>query len=123
MESGSAATNPAFPATRGQSNWQTFVGAVPECASMAQSTDTFQCLQTAQSSALQKAINSVPSIINDSTPFPPTIDGPGGILPDLPSKIYFTGIFARLPFIAGTNLDEGEENVDFDFFFSLDKFS
>jgi len=107
MESGSAATTPAFPASRGQSNWQTFVSAVPECASLAQSNHTFQCLQTAQSSALQTAISSVPSIIEDLIPFPPTIDGPGGILPDLPSKIYFTGRFARLPFIAGTNLDEG----------------
>ncbi|KAG5220602.1 feruloyl esterase [Salix suchowensis] len=37
----------------------------------------------------------------------PTIDGPGGILPDIPSKLLARGQFARLPFIAGTVLDEG----------------
>lgn len=37
----------------------------------------------------------------------PTIDGPGGILPDIPSKLLAQGQFARLPFVAGTVLDEG----------------
>jgi hypothetical protein len=37
----------------------------------------------------------------------PTIDGPGGVFPDLASRLYSRGHFAKLPFIAGTNLDEG----------------
>jgi hypothetical protein len=41
-------------------------------------------------------------------PWQPVIDGPGGFIPDLPSVLFKRGQFARLPFIAGTNLDEGE---------------
>ena len=39
--------------------------------------------------------------------FNPTIDGHGGLLPDIASKFINSGRFARLPFMAGTNLDEG----------------
>lgn len=39
--------------------------------------------------------------------FDPTIDGPGGLFPDIASRLLKKGHFARLPFIAGTNLDEG----------------
>jgi hypothetical protein len=39
----------------------------------------------------------------------PTIDyQPGSLLPDFPSRLYKQGKFARIPFIAGSNLDEGE---------------
>jgi hypothetical protein len=41
-------------------------------------------------------------------PWEPVIDGPGGLIPDLPSVLFKRGQFARLPFIAGTNLDEGD---------------
>ena len=42
--------------------------------------------------------------------FDPTIDGPGGpsLFPDIASHFLKQGHFAKLPFIAGTNLDEGE---------------
>ncbi|KAK0219624.1 extracellular triacylglycerol lipase precursor [Armillaria nabsnona] len=40
-------------------------------------------------------------------PFDPTLDGPHGLFPGLPSELFPRGQFARLPFIAGTNLDEG----------------
>ena len=39
--------------------------------------------------------------------FHPVIDGPDGLIPDLPSRLFAQGKFAKLPFIAGTNLDEG----------------
>jgi len=39
--------------------------------------------------------------------FIPTIDGLGGVFPDFPSKLFAKGQFAHLPFISGTNLDEG----------------
>jgi hypothetical protein len=41
-------------------------------------------------------------------PWTPTIDGPGGLLPDLPSVLIKRGQFVHLPFIAGNNLDEGD---------------
>ena len=39
--------------------------------------------------------------------FVPTIDGHGGLFPKIASKLIKAGHFARLPFIDGTNLDEG----------------
>jgi hypothetical protein len=43
--------------------------------------------------------------------FDPTIDGSGGLYPDLPSRLFARGEFAKIPFICGTNLDEGESNL------------
>ena len=39
--------------------------------------------------------------------FVPVLDGPRGVFPELPSTAWERGSFARLPLIAGTNLDEG----------------
>ena len=39
--------------------------------------------------------------------FVPTIDGHGGLFPKIASKLIKAGHFARLPFMVGTNLDEG----------------
>lgn len=44
---------------------------------------------------------------DEQLPFDPTLDGAHGLFPDLPSQLLPRGQFARLPFIAGTNLDEG----------------
>ena len=44
--------------------------------------------------------------------FDPTIDGPGGLFPEIASNLINSGHFARLPFIAGTNLDEGSYTVN-----------
>ena len=41
------------------------------------------------------------------------IDGPNGLIPDLPSKLLSQGKFSKIPFMAGANLDEGM------FFFSV----
>jgi hypothetical protein len=40
-------------------------------------------------------------------PFRPVLDGPKGILSDLPAKRLSRGAGGRVPFIAGTVLDEG----------------
>lgn len=45
----------------------------------------------------------------EAFPWEPVYDGPDGLLPDLPSRLLKEGKFARLPFIAGTVLDEGLE--------------
>ncbi len=39
--------------------------------------------------------------------FVPVLDGPDGLVPDLPSKLLAAGKFSKIPFIAGTVLDEG----------------
>ncbi|PPQ65131.1 hypothetical protein CVT24_003221 [Panaeolus cyanescens] len=107
FESGSAATALEFPASRREVDWQNFVAGVPSCASLATSGKTFDCLRHANSteilSGLVDAINNADELFG----FDPTIDGPGGLFPDIASRILKTGKFAKLPFIAGTNLDEG----------------
>ncbi len=40
-------------------------------------------------------------------PFRPVLDGPEGILSDLPSRRLLRGAGGRVPFMAGTVLDEG----------------
>ncbi|KAL0945889.1 hypothetical protein HGRIS_012174 [Hohenbuehelia grisea] len=108
LESGSAGTVLLSNATRRQSDWDTFVGAVPECFQQSGTNDTFQCLRLAPSESMLKAMLTFAEISNgEQFPWIPTYDGVNGVLPDLPSEIIRRGDFAKIPFIAGTNLDEG----------------
>lgn len=94
-------------ASRREIDWQNFVSGVASCASLATSGHTFDCLQNAPSdeilNGLVNAINEAP----EQFAFDPTIDGPDGLYPDLPSRVFAQGNFAKIPFISGTNLDEG----------------
>ncbi|KAF9452094.1 extracellular triacylglycerol lipase precursor [Macrolepiota fuliginosa MF-IS2] len=107
LESGSQATSTNFGPQRRENDWQNFVAGVSSCASLALSGNTFDCIRQANSSeiltGLLDAINEAP----EEFAFDPTIDGPGGLYPDIPSRLFAKGQFARLPFISGTNLDEG----------------
>ncbi|KAL0947591.1 hypothetical protein HGRIS_013680 [Hohenbuehelia grisea] len=108
FESGSAATSMNFDAERREGNWQAFVAAVPQCASFAGTTNSFACLQSVtNSSVLLQAAQTAAVVSGEEFPWDPTIDGPGGLMPDIPSRLFAKGKFARLPFISGTNLDEG----------------
>ena len=40
-------------------------------------------------------------------PFRPVLDGPGGIISDYPAKRLLCGAGGQVPFMIGTNLDEG----------------
>lgn len=52
------------------------------------------------------------SAINIDFPWDPTLDvGEGSVLQDYPSSLYAKGHFAGIPFIAGTNLDEGSHVI------------
>jgi carboxylesterase type B len=108
FESGSQATPQIFGPERRQGNWDNFVAGVTSCSSLAESNHTFDCLRQANSTeifaGLQAAINEAPEEFG----FDPTIDGAGGLYPDLPSRLFAQGHFAKLPFISGTNLDEGK---------------
>lgn len=106
LESGQAGTTFTFSAAHGQSNWNDFVNAVPECAQSSAHT-AFQCLRTANSSTLLQAIEVSFTKANVQFPWVPVLDGPYGVYPDLASRLYEKGQFSRIPFIAGTNLDEG----------------
>ena len=107
FESGSAATALEYNAARREVDWHNFVSSVASCASLAKSGNTFDCLQEADSTeiftGLVQSFGEAPELF----PFGPTIDGPGGLFPDTASRLVDAGHFARLPFIAGTNLDEG----------------
>ncbi|KAJ2916214.1 hypothetical protein MD484_g4188, partial [Candolleomyces efflorescens] len=111
MESGGTTTFPTFTAERNELAWQTFVGNVTSCAAVADSGNTFACLRNATTEQITAALLQTVTLnieeIFGGVPWVPTLDGPGGVIPDLPSRLYSKGHFAKLPFISGTNLDEG----------------
>ncbi|KAJ7136677.1 extracellular triacylglycerol lipase precursor [Mycena epipterygia] len=107
FESGSAATAPLFTAERRETTWQNFVSGVASCASIATSGSTFECLRNANTTEIFQSLAAVMAEATEPFPWDPVIDGPGGLLPDLPSVLIKRGQFARLPFITGTNQDEG----------------
>ncbi|KAF8890728.1 Carboxylesterase [Infundibulicybe gibba] len=76
----STAITPTFGLEHNEASWQAFVAAVPECASLAMSSDTFDCLRAANSSTLLQALTTA-GILANTTLFTPVIDGPGGVLP------------------------------------------
>ena len=66
---------------------------------------TFPCLIAADSSDLRAGLNA--SMAIERFPFRPTLDGPEGIISDLPTRRLSKGTGGQVPFIAGTVLDEG----------------
>jgi carboxylesterase type B len=83
------------------------VSAVPECANSAQVNDTFACLREANVTSLVAATDVAYAKSDEQFPFQPAIDGPGGLLPDLPSGLWERGEFAKIPFLTGNCKDEG----------------
>ncbi|KAJ7857231.1 extracellular triacylglycerol lipase precursor [Mycena leptocephala] len=112
FESGSQATLPLYAPERREAGWETFVAGVPSCASLAKSGSTFACLRSANTTEIFQGISSAMAAAIEQFPWEPVIDGPGGLIPDVPSVLFKCGQFARLPFIAGTNLDEGTSFTD-----------
>ncbi|KAI9069321.1 esterase 1 [Trametes sanguinea] len=110
FESGAQSTLPMFPGSRRDRDWQNFVAAVPECSGVS-SNDTFDCLRQASVLTLLNAQGSASGQAGEQFPWAPVIDGEGGVIPDLPSKLLAAGTFSRLPFISGSNLDEGTQFV------------
>ncbi|KAI5122704.1 hypothetical protein M0805_009757 [Coniferiporia weirii] len=106
LESGSPASASLFNGSRREDDWQQFVSAVPECEG-AQPGCTFECLRSASFETIVAAAGTALDIIQEEFPFCPTIDGHGGIIPDLPSVLFARGQFSKIPIITGTNMDEG----------------
>ena len=79
---------------------------------MATTGNTFDCLREANTAeiftGLKQSISQTPEMYG----FVPTTDGPDGLFPDIASQLVNAGHFARIPFIAGTNLDEGSYTVN-----------
>ncbi|KAJ7243603.1 extracellular triacylglycerol lipase precursor [Mycena haematopus] len=107
FESGSQASSELFTAERNQADWQNFVTGVPSCASTASSGSSFSCLRKANSTEIFAGLSAAAAETTKAFPWSPVIDGPGGLIPALPSLLLKSGHFARLPFISGTNQDEG----------------
>ena len=110
MESGSASTLPSFTASRRDVVWDTFVANTTECASAAVGS-TFACMRNTTTSDLLSSWEAVAAAFPEPFLFVPVIDGPDGLLPDLPSKLLAAGKFSKIPFMAGTVLDEGTDFV------------
>ena len=115
LESGPPATVFLSNASQREPVWQSFVSGVPSCTQTATSGHTLDCLRHANSSDIAQGLRTYNPTLSQLFPlqFPPALDGPNGLIPDYPSKLLANGQFACVPFIAGTNLDEGEEIVLF----------
>ncbi|KAK0460618.1 extracellular triacylglycerol lipase precursor [Desarmillaria tabescens] len=105
FESGYASSPVIYNAAARESTWQYFVAGTPGCESVAGTQNTFDCLQAANSSAVYQGLMACYASAIEGFPVYPALDGPS--LPDLPTHLWAKGEFARIPFISGTNLDEG----------------
>ena len=109
IESGSTGTVPFYNASQRNPAWLNFTAGVSECADAADD-DTFPCLQSADTATLvaswQQAADTL-TLTGGSNLYVPVIDGADGLIPDLPSKLFAAGKFSKIPFMAGTVLDEG----------------
>ena len=104
--SGMASTLPIFDPYRATPSWMLFAQNTPYCATRSQSpNNTFSCLMSASSSDLRAGMNAALAI--ELFPFRPVLDGPQGTLRDSPAKRLSRGAGRQVPFMAGTDLDEG----------------
>lgn len=90
--------SPVFTVEETKSNWPTFVAKVPECALLANSDETLPCLRN------NASVGSIFAASDVGERFQPTVDGPGGFIPDYLSK---TPLKSAMPILIGSNLDEG----------------
>ncbi|KAK0499005.1 extracellular triacylglycerol lipase precursor [Armillaria luteobubalina] len=107
FESGSATSSLSFDAQRREDSWTNFVRGIPSCSSFVGTSFTVNCIQSMNTSDVLEGLLLSLAEADEDIPFDPTLDGPHGLFPGLPSELFPRGQFARLPFIAGTNLDEG----------------
>ncbi|GAA5941730.1 hypothetical protein JCM3775_000087 [Rhodotorula graminis] len=67
--------------------------------------DEIACLKSATTTQILSAQSTIRSY--GGFPYAPTIDGE--YLPDVPSRLLLSGKFAQIPFISGSQLDEGTD--------------
>ncbi|KAL1744407.1 Alpha/Beta hydrolase protein [Schizophyllum fasciatum] len=109
MESGWAASSPLKLPAENEAAWRSFVSGISECGFALDDSTTFACLRSLKGTEaiLANISPSEGAFGKELFPFGPVLDGPGGVIPDLPSRLYARGNFAKLPTISGTVLDEG----------------
>ncbi|PBK85448.1 alpha/beta-hydrolase, partial [Armillaria gallica] len=93
IQSGAAAALPFFAPERNERAWNTFVSSVPRCKSWVDTSFSMNCLRKANTSAILESFREV--------------------YKDLRAQEEFCRLSTdiQLPFITGTNLDEGTEFV------------
>ncbi|KIY74426.1 alpha/beta-hydrolase [Cylindrobasidium torrendii FP15055 ss-10] len=107
-QSGWTPTLPLKQATDRESSWTSFLNMVPDCTEKAGTMDTLDCLRHVNDSDIfAKAIYPADAYAMQMFPYGPCLDGPQGLIPQLPSEICAVGNFTRVPTIVGTTLDEG----------------
>ncbi|KAF8505638.1 extracellular triacylglycerol lipase precursor [Russula emetica] len=112
FQSGTGSTLPVFDGYRATPSWILFANDTRSCAT-ASPNNTFPCLISADSSDLRAGLNAAFAI--ELFPFRPVLDGPEGILSDHPARRLSHGAGGRVPFMAGTVLDEGTVFLSKDF--------
>ncbi|KAK7042228.1 carboxylic ester hydrolase [Favolaschia claudopus] len=107
FESGEAGTTAVFTANKSLEQWNIFVSSTPTCAAD-NSGDEFSCLRAATTDQLLASENIALADMVGEFPFFPVLDGPGGIIPQLPSTMLRSpGGGAGIPFMSGSTLDDG----------------
>ncbi|KAF8134051.1 extracellular triacylglycerol lipase precursor [Mycena galopus ATCC 62051] len=98
---------PLFPPERGETDWKNFVKGVASCTDEANTNMAIPCLQNAGTEEIFAGLSAAAAETTVQFTWGPVLDGLGGLIPDLPSVLFARGQFAKLPFISGTNKDEG----------------
>ncbi|KAH9179846.1 esterase 1 [Lactarius sanguifluus] len=114
FQSGLGSTLPIFNAYRGTPSWMLFANNTKSCMALTLSPDsTFSCLMSASSSDL--LVGARAGMALELFPFRPVLDGNEGIISGQPMKRLARGAGQRVPFIAGTVLDEATMFLQRDF--------
>jgi len=105
FESGEAGTTGIFDANKSIDQWNIFVNNTPTCAG--NSGDEFSCLRAATTDELMAAANAGLAATVGEFPFFPVLDGPDGLIPELPSDRLQSPAVETIPFMSGSTLDDG----------------
>jgi carboxylesterase type B len=108
LESGSGATTVSNYAGYREKAFADFVASLPSCAPFAGKPGALDCLRSQNNLTSAQLIQAITTGISkgvEKYPYVPVLGD--DIYPALPSVVLKTGNYSKIPFIAGTNLDEG----------------
>ncbi|KAJ7430414.1 esterase 1 [Mycena galericulata] len=106
FESGQPGTTVLFNSERSLPQWMVFASTA--CGSSTLSAnDTFTCLRAASADDILAGEEAGVAAMRGEFPFFPVLDGPGGMIPILPSVQLSSGSGRKIPFMAGSVLDDG----------------
>ncbi|KAI9466877.1 esterase 1 [Lactarius psammicola] len=114
FQSGLGSTIPVFNAYRGTPSWTLFANNTKPCTAPTLSPNsTFSCLMSASSSDI--LVGTKAGMAIELFPYRPVLDGNEGFISGHPVKRLARGAGKRVPFIAGTVLDEATDFLRRDF--------